>query len=187
MSTMNTYCLFCTSGQEQEICQRLEHLGYIALSPQVVRHKPAGKATHKKLVRLIPGYIFFDADSSLEPDWREIRRFPHLLRILRYGDGQLALRGADLAFVAWLKRFSGVIQISSVIQVGTKIRIIDGPLKDMGGRIIKVNKNRKVVQVSFGETEGLINTIWCSIDYVQMEANEKDVLKAVLGAGGAQF
>lgn len=57
--------------------------------------------------------------------------------------------------------------MSKVIQVGTKLQFVDGPLKDMDGRIVKVNKNRKQVQVSIGEEENLMRTVWCSIEYIE--------------------
>lgn len=148
---------------------RLTLGGIQCYSPQVHRVKADKSEKKKKLGRLLPGYVFIE--SIEEPDWLEIRRIPGVLRILSYPDGSHALRGADTAFIAWLKRFATVIEVSLVIQIGTKIHFIEGPLKDMQGHIVKVNKKRRAVAIQFGSGDGLFQTIWCSFDYVQEKAD----------------
>ncbi len=60
-------------------------------------------------------------------------------------DNTKKLRGHDLEFIQWLKRQNGMIGISKAIQIGTKIKIIDGPLKKYEGNIIKINKRQNVL------------------------------------------
>ena len=71
-----------------------------------------------------------------------------------------------MKFIQWLIRHNDGIKISKVIQIGTKIKIIDGPLKEYEGNIIKVNKRQKCVAVRIN-TEGIINTIWLSYEYIK--------------------
>lgn len=149
--------------------ERLTLGGMRCYSPLVQRVRVEKSEKTKRLGRLLPGYVFFEA--MKEPDWIEIRKIPGVLRVLSYPDGSYALRGGDTAFIAWLKRFSSVIEVSLVIQIGTKIHFIEGPLKDMQGHIVKVNKKRRAVAVQFGAGDGLFQTIWCSFDYVQDKAD----------------
>ena len=86
----------------------------------------------------MPGYVFFDAQD--EPDWDLIRRFSGVLKTLHYEDGARALRAEDLAFVKWLKRYEGMVDVSQVIKVGTKIAFVSGPLVGMEARVLKVNQ-----------------------------------------------
>lgn len=180
MASLLTYCLFCRSGQEGKVMERLEKNGIASFAPQVDRWKSEKSGTVKRLCRLLPGYVFLETES--EPDWQEILSIPFVLRILRYADGQAALRGEDMAFIHWLKSFNGVIEVSLVLQEGTKIRFIAGPLKDMAGRIVKVNKKRRVVAVQFGDGNSLLQTIWCSIDYVQGSADTEKIEHAYSAA-----
>ncbi len=166
---METYCLFCASGQESKLMEKLKRDGYKPLAPQMARWKPVKGKLRRVTCRLLPGYVFFDSETM--PNWLGIYSFPSVLKILEYGDGARALRGSDLEFVAWLKRYDGMLEISRVVQAGSKLAFIDGPLKDMAGRVVKVNKNRKQVQVALGDEGSLMRTVWCSIEYVEENAD----------------
>lgn len=167
--SLKTYCLFCISGQESKVMKKLKVLGYSPLAPMVMHWKPEAGSLKKAARRLLPGYVFFDVDT--EPDWQSIRTHESVLKILQYEDCERAMRDSDLEFVAWLKKYDGTIEMTRVIQVGTKLEFIDGPLKDMAGSIIKVNKSRKQVQVALGGEKSIMRTIWCSIEYIEENAD----------------
>ena len=164
-ASTNTYCLFCVSGLENKVVSWLKAAGYIPISPQVVRWKASAGIVCKSLCRLLPGYVFFDAEEV--SDWSGIQAHKDVLRVLQYEDGERALRGSDAEFVLWLKKYDGIIEISHAIQVGTKLAFVDGPLRDMSGRVTKVNKNRKQVQVALGDETCMLRTIWCSMDFIK--------------------
>ena len=77
------------------------------------------------------------------------------------------LRGADLDFVTWLKQYEGLIDVSEVVKVGTKIAFVSGPLMGMEAQVLKVNKSRRQVQISVGGEGNMFHTIWCAIEYIQ--------------------
>lgn len=164
-AAFQTYCLFCKPGQEQFVVTDLGKKGYTALAPLVIRWKKAGAELRKSACRLLPGYVFFD--SLQEPEWGDILGNSGIIRALKYDNGEYALKGDDVEFVEWLKKYNGTIEISHAIQVGSRIEFIDGPLKDMAGRVVKVNKSRKQVQISLGNCDNLMRTVWCSIDYIK--------------------
>lgn len=166
---MESYCLFCKSGQEGLIIELLKRSGYSAFSPLAVRSKPEAGGLRQTKARLLPGYVFFDADDV--PDWETVRRYSGVLKVLRYEDGNCALRGEDLAFVKWLRRYEGLIDVSQVIKVGTKIAFVGGPLVGMEAKVLKVNKSRKTVQIALGGEDAMFRNIWCSIEYVEGNAD----------------
>ena len=100
-------------------------------------------------------------------DWPGILRFSAVLRVLHYQDEDPVLRGADLAFVEWLQRYEGLIDVSEVVKVGTKIAFVSGPLVGMEAKVLQVNKSRKAVQIAVGDQDSLLQAVWCSIEYVQ--------------------
>ena len=170
---MPWYCLFCKGGQEQNVVRMLEERGARPLAPLVVHVRTGGKGMEKERRRLLPGYVFFEQDT--DPDWAGILRHSAVLRILHYQDETPELRGADLTFVRWLKMQEGLIDVSEVVKVGTKIAFVSGPLVGMDGQVLKVNRGRRQVQIAVGDEGNLFHTIWCSIEYVQeREKGEKD-------------
>lgn len=167
--TVESYCLFCKSGQEGFVTELLKRGGMAAFSPLAVRNRPdAGSVRHVR-ARLLPGYVFFDAEE--EPDWDTIRRYSAVLKILRYEDGSAALRGEDLSFVKWLKRCEGFVDVSQVVKVGTKIAFVGGPLVGMDAKVVKVNKSRKAVEIAVGDGDALFRNVWCSIEYIESSAD----------------
>ena len=90
---INTYCLFCCSGKENSVIKMLKNEGFPAIAPTVM-HWTGGAAQPKKTARrLMPGYVFFDADT--EPMWNRILKDSAVLKLLNYGDGEYALRGTN--------------------------------------------------------------------------------------------
>lgn len=135
------------------------------LAPLAVRYRPDKHGVKRAKARLLPGYVFFAYDGT--PDWDTICRYSAVLKVLRYEDGSRVLRGDDLRFVSWLKRYEGLIDVSQVIKVGTKIAFVGGPLMGMEASVVKVNKGRKSVQIALGGEDAIFHNIWCSIEYIE--------------------
>ena len=162
---MESYCLFCKSGQEGRIIELLNRSGYSAFSPLSVRNKPEVGGLRRTKARLLPGYVFFEQED--EPDWAGISRYSAVLKVLHYQDETPELRGEDLSFVRWLKLQEGLIDVSEVVKVGTKIAFVSGPLLGMEGQVLKVNKGRRQVQIVVGGEGNLFHTLWSAVEYVQ--------------------
>lgn len=167
---MPWYCLFCKGGQEQNVMRMLEERGARPLAPLAVHVRSGAKGQQKTRQRLLPGYVFFEQEEV--PDWMGIIRYSSVLKILHYQDETPELRGSDLEFVRWLRVHEGLIDVSEVVKVGTKIAFVSGPLVGMEGQVLKVNKGRRLVQVAIGDGGGLFHAIWCSIEYVQEKSPE---------------
>ena len=172
---MEIYCLFCKSGQEGAVIALLKRHGWEAFSPFTVRNVPGENGLKRTKARLLPGYVFFDAQD--EPDWDLIRRFSGVLKTLHYEDGARALRAEDLAFVKWLKRYEGMVDVSQVIKVGTKIAFVSGPLVGMEARVLKVNKSRRQVQIALGNEDAFFRSIWCAIEYIESNVDVEMISK----------
>lgn len=173
---MPWYCLFCKAGQEQNVIRMLEERGAKPLAPLAVHLQPGEKGLERTRRRLLPGYVFFEQEG--EPDWQGIIRYSAVLKILHYQDETPELRGADLDFVTWLKQHEGLIDVSEVVKVGTKIAFVSGPLVGMEGQVLKVNKSRRQVQVSVGGEGNMFHTIWCAVEYVQEKGQEEQPQQA---------
>ena len=169
---MAWYCLFCKGGQEQNVMRMLEERGARPLAPLAVHVRSGAKGQERTKQRLLPGYVFFEQADT--PDWLGIIRYSSVLKILHYQDETPELRGSDLDFVRWLEVHEGLIDVSEVVKVGTRIAFVSGPLVGMEGQVLKVNRGRRQVQVAVGGAGDLFHAIWCSIEYVQEREDGKD-------------
>ncbi|GHU77809.1 hypothetical protein FACS189462_0670 [Spirochaetia bacterium] len=158
------FCIFCKTGNETAVETFLRELGYTVISSLSERNIVKNGKMIKENRHIIPGYVFFSNNG--EPDWDKIMDCKYVHYPLKYSDNTKQMREYDMKFVQWLIRHNDGIKISKVIQIGTKIKIIDGPLKEYEGNIIKVNKRQKCVAVKIN-TEGIINTIWLSYEYIK--------------------
>jgi transcriptional antiterminator NusG len=168
MNTERIYCVFCETGCEgksEAFLQRLGNTVITSFSERTVFKK--GKSV-KELRPVIPGYVFFS--NNREPEWKEIRKYEHIYYPLCYSDNTKELRNNDLRFVKWLIRQNGVIGISKVIREGSRIKIIDGPLKEYEGKITKIKKRQKCAEIEIG-TDKIINKIWLSYELIEIKNN----------------
>lgn len=113
---------------------------------------------------LLPGYIF--ACSTTQLDIRRVCDLPHIQKVLRYPDGSAALYGRDRVFASWLMEHNGIVGVSSAIMEGDRVKVISGPLKDLEGMIVKVDKRKQIAKVAF-TTCGSIKHFWLSFEILQ--------------------
>lgn len=158
------YCVFCHTSKEKEVERSLSGAGYSVITSLTERtvHKN-GKET-KELRTVMPGYVFFESEK--EPEWSEIEKKNHVFYALHYGKNEKKLRGSDLMFVKWLAGNSGTMKISKAVKTGTKIKIVEGPLKEMEGMITKINSRQKCAKVTI--KGGIVNTsLWLSYEVIE--------------------
>jgi len=141
----------------------LEKNGINVISALVERKIYKNGKWIKELRSIISGYVFFE--NNCEPDWEIICNNKYIYYPLQYMDKSKNLRENDLNFIKWLNKNNGKIEISKVKSIGNKIQIIEGPLKELEGKIVKINKKQKCVCVGI-EGEGIRNTIWLSYEMV---------------------
>lgn len=93
---------------------------------------------------IMPGYIFFRADEDCVP----MPPLPEgMLRILTTVDGDYALCGQDAWFAQWLLDQHGIIGVSAAHWVDERVHIVQGPLKDLEGNIVRIDKRNHNAQV----------------------------------------
>jgi transcriptional antiterminator NusG len=141
-------------------------MGYDIISGLVERNVVKGKKSIKELRPVLPGYVFFESGS--EPDWKGVAASKYIYYPLQYSDSGKQLKGSDLTFVKWLKTKNGnngVVKISKAMEIGNRIKIIEGPLKEMEGNIVRINKRQKCAEVKI-EGEGIKHTMWLSYEYI---------------------
>ena len=162
-------CAFCLTGNEKSVAWKIEHQGLgRVLIPQKVKPFRVNGQWIDKTELLMPGYLFVFSDEKYP--FGTLKKVDGVVRVLTYGekDEEGYLTGNDLDFAAWLERENGLIGKLDAIQEGDFVRITDGALQEMQGKVIAMNRHRHSVQVEvtlFNATR----TVWLGYEVVEKQ------------------
>ena len=140
-------CLFCKTGKEQSVVAQILTAcpNVRATAMRQLKYRTCKKVKTQEEAILLPSYVFFEAPSTMKPSIG----FPmqNVIRILSMDSGIWQLQGEDERFIKWLFQYNGLLGFSKAYKEGDRIRIISGPLKDMEGKIKRVDKRGMSDQV----------------------------------------
>lgn len=140
-------CVFCTTGKEKFVAEQIQTAcPQIRATPmrQEKYRTHQGKKSRIEAV-VLPGYVFLE--SPVESDLFQCLPKDYVIRLLTTDSGVWQLHGEDERFARWVLKYDGLLQFSKACKVGDRIRIISGPLKDMEGRIARIDKRGRSGQV----------------------------------------
>ena len=169
---MHHYCLFCLT-QRAEIIRRLIELeyGYRVLSPRIMqRHWEQGKKVEKEY-RYLPGYLFVYTDREIE-NFGLLRQMDGVVRQLGSLETKFELTGNDRAFSEMLLSSDGLIGAQKVYQVGDRIQLCEGLFSGFSGRITKVDRQYKRMQITF-TFDSVERKVWTGYDVVAKPAPDQ--------------
>ena len=165
-----SYCLHCATGREAGVARQIQReTGLTALAPTLVKVEWKGKVASRKESALFPGYVFLYADDGASPKLSGVH---HMRRLLDYGAGQRQLYGRDAEIARWLLQYGGVIRESRALREGDRIVVVDGPMKDLGGVIKSVNKQRQRANIEF-TFGGITRSAWMAFEWVTSAEEEE--------------
>lgn len=113
---------------------------------------------------MVPGYILFRTDKKTQVS--HLRTLSAVFRILTYDDKKWYLRDQDLFCAKWLFDNKGSIGVSVVFIEGDEIQVIDGPLKEVKGRIIRIDKRNRNALVALGLHQETSKNVWLAFEYL---------------------
>jgi transcriptional antiterminator NusG len=165
---LKTYCVFCKTGSEKDFAQFVTTLDnrIKAITPvRVLQEKRKGKWEQREQT-LFPGYVFLYTKKEMK--FKKIIEASCLYKILDYETGFRELRGMDYEYSMWIYRHQGYIATSDVLVEGGEIKVIDGPLLDSHGTIVKLDKHKRRIwlEVNF---DGKIRLVSLSAECVAVE------------------
>ena len=159
------FCLFVRSGSEQKVAEDIVKgkSGIKAVAPRrSIQEKRGGKWT-KRTLALLPGYVF--VYGKLEnSDLRKLKT-DNVYRLLKYDNELRELLGDDREYALWILRNHGDIGISRVLDLGSEIRVVEGPLADCMGKIVRLDKHKRRATVEF-EFDGKVRTVTLAAEVV---------------------
>lgn len=176
--TLDSYCIFCRSGCEEKVTGIItKYTPEIqAYAPKrIMREKKRGKWTQRELA-LLPGYVFLFGEEI--ENIRSCLKGNDIYKVLQYDDGIRKLAGSDHEYAMWILSHSGKITPSKVFEDGDEIRVIDGPLGNCTGKIVRLDKRKRRAIVEF-EFDGKKRKVSLSADC--MDLRDKNDTKEDIG------
>lgn len=146
---MYSYCIFCKTGSEKLIAELINKKDkrIQAIAPtRVLQEKRQGRWEQREQI-LLPGYVLLYAEEVIQFELRA--EIPNLYKILNYESGLRELQGMDYEYSMWIYRHHGNITASKVLSEGRNVKVVDGPLLDCTGTIVKLDKHKRRVWVEF--------------------------------------
>ena len=163
---MKSWCIFCKTGSEETTAKFITESddNIKAIAPiRILQEKRGGRWLYKEQV-LFPGYVFIYAKDDI--DFEMIRRVPGFYKLLGYDTIFKELQGSDYKYSMWIYKHQGTLETSKVLTIGSTVKVIEGPLLDGLGKIVKLDKHKRRIWVEF-EFDGQLRTVSLSAECVE--------------------
>ncbi|MDR1893785.1 MAG: antiterminator LoaP [Spirochaetales bacterium] len=151
---MNIYVIQALTGQEEKFLALAKRSlppedGNRLIWPRRDLERLSRGRWFAKREPLYPGYVFYRADSVDPENYRAFQSIPGFLRFLMGRENILPLSQDDLTLLSHFLAFGEIVPRSQVyFDENNLIRIVQGPLMGLEGRIIKVNRRKKRAKVA---------------------------------------
>ncbi|NJP41565.1 hypothetical protein HCH52_10975 [Oscillospiraceae bacterium HV4-5-C5C] len=164
--TILTYCVYCKGGREKKLAETIVQRYPETLAMPILQDKHKSVNSKRSLVQvpMFPGYVFIYKQTNL--DGRALRILPDVFKILRSEEDMLELRHEDRDYALWFLKHRGHIQCSKATRIGDKVRIVEGPLKDLDGCIKEISKKNRNARVRI-QFMGQASVVWLPFEWVE--------------------
>ena len=115
---------------------------------------------NETLAPIFPGYVFIEAKKITPELYLQIRPIPGFYRFLQSNENIEPLSESDKELLLHFLSFGQVVEKSVVyFDEGKRIRVMSGPLKELEGKIVKVDrrKGRAKVKLDMFQNSFLID------------------------------
>ncbi|MBN2810401.1 antiterminator LoaP [Treponema zuelzerae] len=100
------------------------------------------------LLPIFPGYIFIELPKLTDSLYWILRTTPGFYRFLPANSEAKPLSGRDLSILKHFMSFGPIAQASRVLfDENDRIQVIEGPLKGLEGKIVKVDRRKKRAKI----------------------------------------
>jgi transcriptional antiterminator NusG len=144
---MTYFVIYLRTRSEDEYLSRAKqaldnneaHLIWLRRS---LRIKRKGKQI-ETLAPIFPGYLFVEAQQISPELFMKLSRIPGFLRFLNSNENIVPLSRDDKDLLIYLLSFGQTVRKSVVyFDKNNRIRVVSGPLKQLEGQIIKVDRRK---------------------------------------------
>ena len=149
----NWYALFCKTGDEENVKERLEYRledSFKVIVPKRrLRERRRGNWAFVTRA-LFPGYVLVQGNMDAN-EYYEFKGVPGLLKLIRTGADFAKIEPHEMEVLGRLICNDEIIGLSQLLVEGKNITVVDGPLVSLEGYIESINhrKGRAKVRLNF--------------------------------------
>lgn len=150
---MSIFCISVRTGFEEKFKESVEPIFEKSLEKvsgivHLLKKKMRLKTGKEYFEQFFPGYVFLETDETDSSKFRFFKKGNGFLRFLPSDSDVRPLESKDLEIVKSIMDCGSTIGIVPVtFDKDDRIVIVDGPLKDMSGKVVAVNKRNKRVNI----------------------------------------
>ena len=158
---MVIYCISVRTGQEESYIKAVQS---VLDAPEALFHgtlhflkKRMRLKTGKEYMEpFFPGYVFLQTDETDGAKLRTLAKFKGFMRFLPSSTEINPLVKSDLDIITTMLKFGTTMEIVPVMfDENDRIVILDGPFKNIPGKIIAVNRRNKRVNIQLDFMNGM--------------------------------
>lgn len=150
---MKIFCISVRTGFEEKFKESVEPVFEKSVQKfsgavHLLKKKMRLKTGKEYFEQFFPGYVFFETDETDTAKFRFFKKGKGFLRFLPSDSEVHPLENKDLQIIKSIMDCGSVMGIVPVaFDKNDRIVIVDGPLKDMSGKVVAVNKRNKRVNI----------------------------------------
>jgi transcription antitermination factor NusG len=115
---------------------------------------------------VFPGYVFLEVEPASEAIFQLPRE--NLRALLTTPNSGWKLSGDDERYARWIFSLDGLISLSKANMEGERVRIVSGPLKDLEGHILRIDRRNRNGQIMLTFGNRTI-TAWLGYEMIEKE------------------
>ena len=129
----------------------------------------------ESLSPIFPGYLFFQAEELNSDIHWILRRTSGFVRYLKSNQDIEPIEGSDKELLLHFLHFGEIVEKSQVqFDENKRIKVINGPMKGLEGRIVKVDKRKRRAKISLSLYEESFTIDFGFEILEKIEDNEQD-------------
>ncbi len=160
----DAYVFFTLSGKEEELAEELnskyKEIDCLVLK-RMIHRSDHGRKWDEETV-MIKGYVFVYVPAGF--DIKTVRSDNHPYQILHWKMELGKLFGDDYLYARWVLEQDGMIGVSKAVRINEKVKIIEGPLAELEGYIVRYSPRNRNCLVELTFMNQLIRT-WLPFEW----------------------
>lgn len=164
----NWFVLHVIKGKEKSVLNRLSLLQLEDIIPFLPKKKMKIRqkgSLHDKQIPLYPGYLFVIGELR-QIFIKKITSVNGVIKFVGQKNNPSTINLEEKRLILSITTGKGIAEYSKVIKEGTKIKIISGPLKELEGKILSVDRRKQRAVVGLPLLNSIVNTT-LSFEYIK--------------------
>lgn len=153
---MSWYAIFVETGKEDEVCKRIrKELSQTDLDGRFELLVPRKRIVERRNGvfgeverKIFPGYVLIHTECINEVYYKTFK-LEHLYRYLRRNGLFEEIRLEEIANIVYMANAEGVIGVSDIFIESDAVKVMNGPLCNYRGWVVKIDKHKRRARVLF--------------------------------------